>query len=53
MSETVISSSSNSIEKAIDKYYDTTSDSNSSNSSHSSKGVLRTRDIPLVSLGFL
>ena len=46
MSETVISSSSNSIEKAIDKYYDTTSDSNSSNSSHSSKGVLR-------SLGFL
>ena len=38
MSETVISSSSNSTEKAIDKYYDTTSNSGSSNSSHSSEG---------------
>ena len=38
MSETVISSSSNSTEKVIDKYYDTTSDSGSSNSSHSSEG---------------
>ena len=37
MSETVISLSSNSIEKAIDEYYDTTSDSGSSNSSHSSE----------------
>ena len=37
MSETVISSSSNSTEKAIDEYYDTTSDSGSSNSSHSSE----------------
>ena len=38
MSETVISSSSNSIEKAIDEYYDITSDSGSSDSSHSSEG---------------
>ena len=38
MSETVISSSSNSTEKAIDEYYDTTSYSGSSNSSHSSEG---------------
>ena len=38
MSETVISSSSNSTEKAIDEYYDTTSDSGSSDSSHSSEG---------------
>ena len=37
MSETVISSPSNSTEKVIDKYYDTTSDSGSSNSSHSSE----------------
>ena len=37
MSETVISSSSNSTEKAIDKYYDTTSNSGSSNSSYSSE----------------
>ena len=36
--KTVISSSRNSTEKAIDKYYDTTSDSGSSNSSHSSEG---------------
>ena len=38
MSKIVISSSSNSIEKAIDEYYDTTSDSGSSDSSHSSEG---------------
>ena len=38
MFETVISLSSNSTEKAIDKYYDTTSDSGSSDSSHSSEG---------------
>ena len=38
MSETVISSSSNSTEKAIDEYYDTTSDSGSSDSSYSSEG---------------
>ena len=38
MSKTVISLSSNSTKKAIDEYYDTTSDSGSSNSSHSSKG---------------
>ena len=38
MSETIISSSSNSTEKAINEYYDTTSDSGSSNSSHSSEG---------------
>ena len=38
MSEIAISSSSNSIEKAIDEYYDTTSDSGSSDSSHSSEG---------------
>ena len=38
MFETVISLSSNSSEKAIDKYYDTTSDSGSSDSSHSSEG---------------
>ena len=37
MSETVISSSSDSTEKAIDEYYDTTSTSGSSNSSHSSE----------------
>ena len=37
MSETVISSSSDSTEKAIDEYYDTTSNSGSSNSSHSSE----------------
>ena len=37
MSETVISSSSNSTEKAIDEYYDTISDSGFSNSSHSSE----------------
>ena len=37
MSETVISSSSNIIEKAIDKYYDSSSD-NGSSSSHSSEG---------------
>ena len=36
MSETIISSSSDSIEKAIDKYYDTTNNSGSSNISHSS-----------------
>ena len=38
MSNTVISSSSNSTEKAIDEYYDTTNNSGSSNSSHSSEG---------------
>ena len=39
MSETVISLSSNSIDKAIDKYYDTTSYSGSSSStSNSSSG---------------
>ena len=38
MSKTVISSSSNSTEKAIDEYYDTTSYSGSSNSSHSDEG---------------
>ena len=38
MSETVISLSSNSTKKAIDEYYDTTGDSGSSNSSHSSEG---------------
>ena len=38
MSKTFISSSSNSTEKAIDEYYDTTSYSGSSNSSHSSEG---------------
>ena len=38
MSEIAISSSSNSIEKAIDEYYDTTSDSGPSDSSHSSEG---------------
>ena len=38
MSEIVISLSSNSTKKAIDEYYDTTSYSGSSNSSHSSKG---------------
>ena len=37
MSETVISSPSNSTEKVIDKYYDTTSNSGLSNSSHSSE----------------
>ena len=37
MFETVISSSNDSTEKAIDKYYDTTSNSGSSNSSHSSE----------------
>ena len=36
MSTTVISSSSNSIEKDIDEYHDTTSYSSSSNSSQSS-----------------
>ena len=36
--KTVISSSSNSTEKAIDEYYDTTNNSGSSNSSHSSEG---------------
>ena len=41
MSKTVISSSSNSTEKAINEYYDTTSDSGSSNSSHSSKGSFK------------
>jgi len=35
MSETVISLSSDSTKKAIDEYYDTTSNGNSSNSSHS------------------
>ena len=38
MSESVLSSSSNSIEKAIDEYHDTTSYSGSSDSSHSSEG---------------
>ena len=38
MFETVISSSSNSTEKAIDEYHDTTSYNGSSNSSHSSEG---------------
>ena len=38
MSESVLSSSSNSIEKAIDEYHDTTSYSGSSESSHSSEG---------------
>ena len=38
MSNTVISSSSNSTEKAIDEYYDTTNNSGSSNSSHSNEG---------------
>ena len=37
MSEIVIPSSSNSTEKAIDKYYDTTSDNSSENSSHSNE----------------
>ena len=37
MSEIVISSFSDSTEKAIDEYYDTTSTSGSSNSSHSSE----------------
>ena len=36
MSQTIISSSSDSTEKAIDEYYDTTSNGSSSNSSHSS-----------------
>ena len=36
MSQTIISSSSDSIEKAIDKYYDSTNKGSSSNSSHSS-----------------
>ena len=38
MSETVISSSSNSTEKAIDKYYDTSNDNGYSSSSHSGEG---------------
>ena len=38
MSNTVISSSSNSTEKAIDEYYDTTNNSGSSNRSHSNEG---------------
>ena len=38
MSNTVISSSSNSTEKAIDEYYDTTNNSGSSNRSHSNQG---------------
>ena len=38
MSETVISSSSNSIQKAIDEYHDTTNYSGSSDSFHSSEG---------------
>ena len=37
MSQTIISSSSDSTEKAIDEYYDTTSNGSSSNSSHSSE----------------
>ena len=41
MSKTIICSSSNSTEKAINEYYDTTSDSGSSNSSHSSKGSFK------------
>ena len=36
MSQTIISSFIDSIKKAIDEYYDTTSDGSSSNSSHSS-----------------
>ena len=38
MFEIVVPSSSNSTEKAIDEYYDTTSYSGSSNSCHSSEG---------------
>ena len=38
MSETVISSSSNSTEKVIDEYHDTTNYNGFSNSSHSSEG---------------
>ena len=38
MFETIISSSSNSIEKAIDEYHDTTSYSGSNDSSHNSEG---------------
>ena len=53
MSKTVISSSSNSTEKAIDEYQDTTSYNGFSNSSHSSKGSSTDKDIPLVFLGFL
>ena len=37
MSQTIISSSSDSTEKAIDEYYDTTSNGSSSNSNHSSR----------------
>ena len=37
MSQTVISSPSDSTEKTIDEYYDTTSNDDSSNSSHSSR----------------
>ena len=39
MSENVISSSSNSIDKAIDKYHDTTNYSGSSSTTSSSSGV--------------
>ena len=38
MSQTIISSFSDSTEKAIDEYYDTTSNGSSSSSSHSSGG---------------
>ena len=38
MFETILSSSSNSIEKAIDEYHDTTNYSGSNDSSHSSEG---------------
>ena len=38
MSETILSSSSNSIEKVIDKYHDDTNYSGSSDGSHSSEG---------------
>ena len=37
MSETIVPSSSNSTEKAIDKYYNSTSDNSSDNSSHSNE----------------
>ena len=38
MSEIVVPLSSDSTEKAIDEYYDSTSDNSSNNSSHSNEG---------------
>ena len=57
MSETIICSSSNSTEKAMDEYYDTTSDSGSSDSSHSNEGSSTdegyTFGVPVLPLEFI